>query len=284
MSYGLALYGVDRAVGRAVRTAAAALMTVALVTPAVRASWTVVNLHPSGWYQSYAYGVAGGQQVGTVYDYYSYIPRAALWSGSASSFVDLHPSGWYESYAYGVAGGQQVGYVYGSIRSHAALWSGSASSFVDLHPSEWYQSSFAFGVAGGQQVGYVYGSIRSHAALWSGSASSFVDLHPTGWYRSRAWGVASGLQVGTVYDYSDNPRAALWSGSASSFVNLHAFLGPEFTSSEARSITQEHGFTYVVGFGFNSYMYRWEALMWVIPEPVSLLGLGLALALFPRRR
>jgi hypothetical protein len=96
--------------------------------------------------------------------------------------------------------------------------------------------------------------------------------------------VASGLQVGTVYDYSNNPRAALWSGSASSFVNLHAFLGPEFTSSEARSITQEHGFTYVVGFGYNSYMYRWEALMWVIPEPVSLLGLGLALALFPRRR
>ena len=229
--------------------------------------------------------MAGGQQVGYASPSYYSQPHAALWSGSASSFVDLHPTGWDQSYAYGVAGGQQVRYAvpYGG-NDRAALWSGSASSFVDLHPFAWYQSR-AYGVAGGQQVGYAvpYGG-NDRAALWSGSASSFVDLHPSGWYQSYAYGVAGGLQVGTVYDYSNNRHAALWSGSASSFVDLHAFLGPEFTSSEARSITQEYGFTYVVGFGYNSYMNRTEALMWVIPEPASLLGLGLALALFPRRR
>jgi len=110
VSYGLALYGVDRVVGRAVRTAAAALMTVALVTPAVRASWTVVNLHPSWWDHSYGYGVAGGQQVGVVAEYPFTGTHAALWSGSAGSFVDLHPSEWYlSSAAYGVGDGQQVG-------------------------------------------------------------------------------------------------------------------------------------------------------------------------------
>jgi len=65
---------------------------------------------------------------------------------------------------------------------------------------------------------------------------------------------------------------------------VHAFLPLEFTSSVAHGISQENGLTHVVGGGYNSATGRNEALMWIIPEPASLLGLGLALALFPRRR
>jgi len=143
----------------------------------------------------------------------------------------------------------------------------------------------AYGVKGGQQVGiaYDYATIP-HAALWSGSANSLVNLHPSGWYGSAAYDLAGGQQVGVVYNYSNLSFAALWSGSASSFVNLHAFLGPQFIASVASGITHENGVTYVVGYGLDGSTQLLEAVMWVIPEPASLLGLGLALALFPRRR
>jgi len=374
--------------------AAVGLLAAALFTPPVWASWTVINLHPSGMPGSSAYGVSGGAQVGDTGEYNWMLRwRAALWSGSAGSWVDLHPSGseWVRSRATAVSGGVQVGYVEDhNYVAQAALWRGSADSMrvlyngrsfalgiadnlvagyvvennsghgrailwnlagwdpdspwgppytiwlhplysnhyasyalaigdgevvgyvggydfdmgwhythavlwnaelpydglVDLHPTG-YQYSYAYGVGGGQQVGYVAGPSTFNypqAALWSGSAGSFVNLHPSDYRESYAWDVWSGQQVGYVVTHLHGKRAALWSGSASSFVSLHDFLGPEFTQSEARSITHENGFTYVVGSGYNSHTGRWEALMWVIPEPASLLGLGLALALFPRRR
>ncbi len=383
------------------RSTFAALVGVVGLAPSVQASWTVVYLqHPSGWHDSYAYGVSGGQQVGYAQEYSWSYPRAALWSGSAGSWVNLHPGGaspdgleWIQSQATGVFGGRQVGYAQDHYTTYAVLWRGSADSMrvlyngngrsfalgiadnlvagyivennsshgrailwnlagwdpdspwgwlpypiwlhplysnhyasyalaigdgevvgyvggydfdmgghythavlwnaespysglVDLHPTG-YQYSYAYGVGGGQQVGYVAGPSTFNypqAALWSGSAESFVNLHPSDYRESYAWDVWSGQQVGYVVTHLHGKRAALWSGSASSFVSLHDFLGPEFTQSEARSITHENGFTYIVGSGYNRYTGRWEALMWVIPEPAGLLGLGLALALFPRRR
>ena len=109
-------------------------------------SYQVTILHPStGFTNSHAYSVSGGQQVG----YGTFSPggqfHALLWSGTAGSCVDLNPAGFYWSEAYGVSGGQQVGYGMGTATGpghypHALLWSGTASGYVDLNPSGFFQS------------------------------------------------------------------------------------------------------------------------------------------------
>jgi hypothetical protein len=102
--------------------------------------------------------------------------RAALWTGSASSWIDLHPPGASESFAYGVGDGQQVGGVNILGVGHAALWTGSASSFVNLHP-QGARESQARAAAAGFQVGWVDWGEGPLAAWWAGSASSLVLLH-----------------------------------------------------------------------------------------------------------
>ena len=81
-----------------------------LGTQAWAVSYTVIDLNPSGFDGSEAYGTNGTQQVGegwgeaTTDGYY----HALLWNGSAA-YVDLNPSGFDNSYAYGISGTQQVG-------------------------------------------------------------------------------------------------------------------------------------------------------------------------------
>lgn len=231
------------------------------------ASW--VDLHPAPFSNSSAFGVGGGQQVGTVFGGF---PRAALWSGSAGSFVDLNPpdTGGYvhTSEAYAVSAGRQVGYVVdvGGVIS-AAMWSGSAASWVNLHPPG-NISSWAYGVGGSQQVGVVrVPDSSSHASLWTGTAASWVDLHPQGATNSRASGVAGGYQVGYA-DLAGVPRhASLWAGTAASRVDLHAFLPSGFFNSEASSISISGGFIRVAGYGYNINTTRQEALLWTMPLP-----------------
>ena len=145
-----------------------------------QSTWTVTVLHPSGQTTSEAYG-AGLQQAGYVKPSVQQT-RAAVWNGTASSFVDLHPNGALTSVAWGASDGQQVGQVLftglGSA-ARASLWSGTASSRVDLNPPGWARSE-ALDVAGGQQVGTAQFSSAfvSSAILWTGTAESFVILDP----------------------------------------------------------------------------------------------------------
>lgn len=202
------------------------------------ASQSIVNLQPPAYAGGYsiAYGVSGGQQVGWVQAFY-WAPdpetptRAALWGGTAESFVDLHPPAHPSStsVAHGASGGQQVGWVNhvaDELYARASLWNGTAESWVDLHPPYspinpvYYRGSAALDVSDGQQVGYAWvaGEVEyPHASLWSGTKESFVDLHPgSGPGSSRAYGVSGGQQVGYVGNH-----AGLWSGTAQSWVDLH---------------------------------------------------------------
>ena len=197
------------------------------------AEWTVVNLSPAGA-SSYAWGVSGGKQVGEVFvsvREYS-VAHAALWSGTAASWVDLNPAGAgaQGSIAWGVSGGQQVGCaVFGDIWTgsgnytwHASLWSGTAASWVDLNPAGSGESC-AYGVSGGQQVGLASilpSDWDPHASLWSGSAASWVDLNPAGVWASMTYGVSGGKQVGWAL-VGGAEHAALWSGTAASWVDLN---------------------------------------------------------------
>jgi uncharacterized membrane protein len=85
-----------------------------------------VDLHPAGKLWSYALGTNGRQQVGYVDN--GTTVNAALWSGTADSYVDLGallPSGYTNSHATGIdAEGNIIGYATTTDQSfpHAILW------------------------------------------------------------------------------------------------------------------------------------------------------------------
>ncbi|MCA9279955.1 MAG: hypothetical protein H6815_12700 [Phycisphaeraceae bacterium] len=238
------------------------------------ASW--VDLHPTattGTINAYSGAIAtsGGQQVGFVAirkagaPGISGVPHASLWSGSAESWVDLHPAGADASAAYGISGGQQAGLVALGGVVRASLWSGTAESWVDLNPtnSTW---SRAEAISDGQQAGWVVVDDVTRASLWSGSAESWVDLNPESSTLSRAYATNGEHQAGYV-EVAGVFRASLWSGTAASWIDLHAFLPVEFSSSQARGISNDGVTLSVVGFGFNSVTQREEALLWTMPLP-----------------
>jgi hypothetical protein len=106
--------------------------------------------YPSDGQVSTACGAGDGQQVGLVaWKKKALAPpdmRAALWTGSAKSFVDLTPLGVKHAQARACAGGVQVGWVSDDANNsmtRAVLWQGSATDLVDLHallPQPWNRS------------------------------------------------------------------------------------------------------------------------------------------------
>ncbi len=203
-----------------------ALLLVFPGSPA-RAEWTAINLHPANAPRgSFLFGVADGQQVGVRYRDEDGVALAALWSGTAASYVDLNPPQTL-SLAYGVSQGKQVGGLYSE--GDAVLWSGTANSYVNLHPAGTFLSE-ARGIRGNQQVGWVIlteqgGGGDTHASLWSGTAQSWVDLNPAGAVRSVAFGVDGNQQVGQA-TVGDHGHASLWTGTAASWVDLEPVTQP----------------------------------------------------------
>ena len=61
--------------------------------PAAAADYLAIDLNPSGFLNSHALGVSGGQQVGDGFGLATGGTHALLWSGSAASVIDLNPSG-----------------------------------------------------------------------------------------------------------------------------------------------------------------------------------------------
>ncbi len=171
-------------------------------------SW--VELFPG---DSVAYGVSGGQQVGSVYSH------ATLWRGTAASRVDLNPVGAGSSEAIGVSDGEQVGWAILGGFARACLWRGTAQSYVDLNPAGAWGSG-AYAVSGGWQAGLVQFGDEAHAGIWHGTADSWQDLDsylPSGVY-SRSW--ANGIYangdelvvVGFATDaISGQDHAIMWS-------------------------------------------------------------------------
>lgn len=131
---------------------------------------SAVDLTPSGFLFSQAYGVSDGKQVG--YGAVSDIAaHALLWSSSATNYVDLHPSGYQSSAAIGISGSTQVGLgvKWYTGPAYALMWSGTAASYLDLQtslPSD-YSSSRAYGIdSSGDIVGFASGSQGTQAVLW----------------------------------------------------------------------------------------------------------------------
>lgn len=104
-------------------------------------SWT--SLHPANTSRSRAIGAYGNTQVGVTQTadpgeepWWPEVPtHAALWSGTADSWVDLQPDSW-GSYAVAVWERFQVGWtVYQDFEgpTRACIWQGSPSTYTDLH-------------------------------------------------------------------------------------------------------------------------------------------------------
>jgi len=157
------------------------LCACAVWAPPATADYKAVILD-DGW-GSRIYGVSSGDQVGIVDGH------AAMWSGTAESYVDLNPTGFLYSEARGICGDQKVGWGRGSTtegNNHALLWSGTPGTWVDLNPLG-FAESWAYGVSGNQQVGYGWGDDTEwyyHALMWSGSAETCADLNPIGFIGS----------------------------------------------------------------------------------------------------
>src|SRR5690349_9898412 len=123
-------------------------LLIAAIVPAgstARGEWTYLNLQPAGLENSsWLLGVADGQQVGQVYPNGPVgAPTAAVWSGTAGSYLDLNPPGTFPdtySEVYAVSQGKQVGQLFLNGTGHGVIWSGDANSYVNLQPAGTYAS------------------------------------------------------------------------------------------------------------------------------------------------
>ncbi|HEX5011618.1 MAG TPA: hypothetical protein VFY71_14590 [Planctomycetota bacterium] len=203
----------------------AATLLLAAAAPALTAQWAVINLHPDGPFDSYALCIQDGHQAGYTRESGTFLQHAAVWSGTAGSWVDLHPPGATQSTATCVAGGQQAGWACcfdpptpGSPVRHAMLWSGTAASWIDLSPPGMFGE--ATGSFGSQQAGVSYTPTEPRAGVWSGTAASWLDLHPAAADWSWAYDTDGVQQVG-IAQVNGNTHASMWAGTAASWKDFH---------------------------------------------------------------
>lgn len=199
-------------------------------------------LDPSGWEQSSAIGASDGLQGGSVSN--SVVTHAALWHGSATSFVDMNPPNWAGSVLTGLTEEMQVGSVSSATETHAALWRGDAASFKDLNPTG-SPGSAAYGISGSSVVGFYKTHPKSlpsepHAALWE-DGKTLVNLNPSAWTQSTALAVDGDLVVGEVGPNGFLCSAAAWtSASADSFVDLTPLAAGGQVTSVATGVSGQN--------------------------------------------
>jgi uncharacterized membrane protein len=184
-----------------------------------------VDLHPSGFVDSFASGISGEHQVGGGSGRVPWEEHALLWRGSAASVVDLHPREFGSSHASGISGDQQIGW--GLIdtgigmpvwESRVLLWRGSAGSVVNL------------------------------TLVPSGRVVAISGDELVGW----------GAKVNVGKDVWES-RALLWRDSVTKAIDLHAFLPPGFKNSYATGVDSNGD---IVGFASGFESYSSHAFLW----------------------
>ena len=164
---------------------------------------------------------------------------AALWNGTAGSFVNLSNPNWFNSAVASMWDGVQVGYGT-TIGPHALLWHGTASSQVVLAGD-----SEALGISRGQIVGWITLNGQRHAAVWTGQTpASLVDFGTT-LHNTQLNGTNGAQQVGYVTDSQQLPplgppidtHPAVWTGTKDSMQYLPLPAG--YTNGQAYAIDQD---------------------------------------------
>ncbi|MEX2218957.1 MAG: hypothetical protein WD749_09375 [Phycisphaerales bacterium] len=132
-----------------------------------------VSLHPPVGIASTIFGMASGQQVGSV-TYAAVGDHAALWRGTAASYVDLNPPGAALSVLNATCGVAQVGVANLAGVNGAGVWFGTPESFISLHqflgPGYFQSVATSVVVDGGTLYvgGYATTPSGDEAFLWTG--------------------------------------------------------------------------------------------------------------------
>ncbi|MBE7504367.1 MAG: tandem-95 repeat protein [Verrucomicrobiales bacterium] len=162
-------------------------------------SWIDLHPGPTDTYSGSAiFAMTDTKQGGYTYTYISdagFWSRAAIWSGTVSSWIDLTPHSWEDSAVVDMTGELQAGYAGDSegYSERAGLWAGTRESWFDLQSAlelrreprvSWHRSR-ANGIWEDGGALYVVGSARRveesgpgryvtahHALLWKLSPSS----------------------------------------------------------------------------------------------------------------
>jgi hypothetical protein len=244
-----------------------------------------INLTPTGGLSGRGYMTVGDQQVGHVV-FSDGNARAALWRGSAESYVRLDPRSTIgtSSYAFATDGVRQGGTIDTGSEGLAVIWDGAPWPYVTLNPpgSTWAEVR---GMAAGVQVGFARlpGQGNPYAALWRGTAESYINMNPPGAARSEILATNGQYHVGRAWFYSISD-AVLWLGDQpNNYVNLHNLLPGFYSGSTATGVFVDGDTIYVTGYAsFGST----QAVLWIgtIPAPSAAMVLAAGLGLLARRR
>jgi len=211
--------------------------------------WSVEDLHPDGYNQSFATSVGASGIGGYGVHPSSAGPKAMTWS-LGGAFTALDRSGHVNHVNGGFFGSSESG---GSYRP--GYWN-EQGVFTDLLPSRASGGDVYAGI--GQ---YQYGFVDGHAARWQGSASSYSNFRPSGSLSSHIWAGAGteglGIQVGDVKFSGQAVHGAFWRGTSWSFQDL---TPAGATTSLAISAGTDRDGDYLIGGHTNLSTYNGVAL------------------------
>lgn len=133
---------------------------------------TYRSLHPADYSNSSANAIDGEHQFGSANTPFPG-PRthAAMWTGTAESFVDLDPPNSTRSWITYAADGQQIGTAAINDVLTSGTWDGAPGTFRA------FTSGSLSACGGGYQVGSSLQSGASGAAIWVGADETLVGLH-----------------------------------------------------------------------------------------------------------
>ena len=194
---------------------------------------------------------------------------AAIWNGSAGSFVNFHPSsGGFNSSRINALSSNAQG---GRINDEAAIWHGSAENFTRLAPFGNRTTSEVLAMTETMQGGWFL-EFSQKAVIWEGNRDTMQILHPPSVHgTSEVKAMIDDYQIGRV-----ESGAALWRGSAESWINLHDIavgqLGTTITSTSAVDAYKYEGEIFIVGSvhmnGRNiAAIWHQEGIVIEFPEP-----------------
>ena len=133
------------------------------------------NLTPATVWGGSAVAVDSGLQFGSVHIGFGVV-HAAMWSGTASSFVDMHPpvTGSGRSYITAASDGLQVGQIFYGNTAQPGMWGGTPESFTELTvPGETVSvRSTRYGLI----LGSVTQNGASRAAIFRHGVSQWLDM------------------------------------------------------------------------------------------------------------
>jgi hypothetical protein len=93
------------------------------------------DLHTGGW-ETQVRAIGGDRQFGWTRATSGSQESAAMWSGSAASYVNMNPPGSISSSLRAAAGNRQAGSAaFSGTGGRAGIWSGTPQSYTNIHPA-----------------------------------------------------------------------------------------------------------------------------------------------------